>query len=466
MTMTLAKPMAFEEGNMLYLVAPVTPHAPSANEIEEYAFGKSVISQLQSQAPSEHIAWFGGHYVEADRPNLNGAMWLGKELAIASLTPVMMPVTVMHDPRTAVGVIAHAALRTPEKDQVPRNKIETALATWKHRFPEAVAEAEHNHAQGTLMQSMECLAPSYDCSVCGMHFVKLPEGKEQANWCDHLKASHPSGGYTASADAENDNASRILRGVTFTGTGLIFGSRGAKGADPEANLEAFQEEVAEFHARAHRDTKHTPKKPTSKSRSSRKMEIEQAEYDRIIREREEAQRTAAEATKERDEAKSTAEAAEAAKVAAEAKATAAEEAKEAAEAEKTKLEEQANRATLATTRFESLGSAFREKIDGMPTTKGNLLKDAEVMADEAWDKRLGEVEETTGIKRDAKKDGSSDEDGNGDEQANKNGLFDREEVARFQGGSDGDGGGKKEPTVTERRSVMAGLTKPPAKAKQ
>jgi hypothetical protein len=33
---------------------------------------------------------------------------------------MLMPVTVMHDPRTAVGTIADVKLLTPEKDGVPR----------------------------------------------------------------------------------------------------------------------------------------------------------------------------------------------------------------------------------------------------------------------------------------------------------------------------------------------------------
>src|SRR4051812_38114342 len=105
MPAVITKPTAFEQGDHLYIVAPVVPATPTDAEIEEYAFGKDLVAQMKGHAPNEMLAWFGGHYVEADRPNLNGAMWLAEDLAIASLSPVMMPVTVMHDPRTAVGVI-------------------------------------------------------------------------------------------------------------------------------------------------------------------------------------------------------------------------------------------------------------------------------------------------------------------------------------------------------------------------
>ena len=88
---------------------------------------------------------------------------------------------------TAVGLIADARLHTPEANGVPRAKITTALALWKHLFPEAVEEAMPNYCEGTLMQSMECLAPAYEFGTRGVRFHKLPQGAERANWRAHLK---------------------------------------------------------------------------------------------------------------------------------------------------------------------------------------------------------------------------------------------------------------------------------------
>lgn len=469
--MPLQKPYAFQRGDRLYLVAPVVPHTPTEQEIEEYAFGKSVVDELRRGAPNPHIAWFGGHYVEGDRPNRNGAMWLTEDLLIASLTPMMMPVTVMHDPRTAVGCIAHAELLlADEEKQRPRSKIETALACWRHRFPEAVAEAEHNHGQGTLMQSMECLAPRYECSECRMAFVKLPKGAEEANWCDHLKASNPGAGYhsrsgASSAHEQNRNASRILRGVTFTGTGLIFGSRGAVGADPEANLESFQEEIAEFHDKAHHDSTYrsTPKKKsksTASTRGARTMEIEDREYAELVA-----------AKQERDGLKPRVEnlEAEAAKVpdltkkveSLEAEVASEKEKREAAEAKVKEAEETANAQKLRDERWEKFGSAFTAKLDTMPTTKANLLQDAATLDEEAWSKRLAEVKESTGVDPEADKEGKEKNGGSDKENA----IFSREEVAKFGGGGNGGNGGgePKEPTLAQRSATMGKLFAPPAK---
>ena len=180
----------FEDGDHLYLQTPVQKITPTDAEIEEYAFSSAV----KAKAPNQNIVWFRGRYVEADRANRNGAQWSANELAIKSLTPMLMPVTVMHDPRTAVGTIADVKHLTPQRDGIARPRIDTVLALWGHRFPEAVAEAERNAEAGTLMQSMECYSPWYECSVCHTVFHKLPGGAEQAMWCEHLAASRPSGG--------------------------------------------------------------------------------------------------------------------------------------------------------------------------------------------------------------------------------------------------------------------------------
>ena len=86
----------------VYLTTPLTIASPSEGEIEEFAFASAV----RSKAPNEDIGWLQGRYVEAGKANLNNAMWLSNELAVKAMTPMLMPVTVMHDPPTAVGTIS------------------------------------------------------------------------------------------------------------------------------------------------------------------------------------------------------------------------------------------------------------------------------------------------------------------------------------------------------------------------
>jgi hypothetical protein len=416
--------IVFERDERVYLVAPVAPFEPSPDEIEEFAFAEG----LRQMAPNQNLVWMRGQYVEADNPNDNGAMWASDELAIKSLTPMFMPVTVMHNPRTAVGLIADTTLRTREADGVPRSRIDTTLGLWKHRFPDVVEEAMANYEAGTLMQSMECLPAYYDCADCGKRYPKLPGGAEKANWCAHLRGE------------ESAKAVRRLGNVTFTGTGLIFGTRGARGALASAHLEVFQDEVAEFHAQSH-TTSRTRRRPAVDT-----IEIKRDEYDKL---KADAGRTVElekkvsaledTAAKVSDLEKSV-ENMETAKVAAE---NERDEAKSKLEV----AEENARAQGLAKERLAKLGKGFTDKLGEF--TRGRLEEQAGLLKEEEWDARLQELEETAKVKRDDGADASQEDDD----------TFTREETARSQLGGGGNGGNGSEPSAASRRSVVAGLVK-------
>lgn len=417
------QPHVFEDGDRIYLVAPVTPFEVRDEQVDEYAAANPLLADLKRKAPNENLLWLQGNYVEADNPNANGHEWTANELSIKSLTPMFCPVTVMHDPTTAVGVIADVALRTPEADKVPRSRIESVMAIWAHRFPEIAAETMHNYEAGTLMQSMECQAPYYSCGECGQTFHKLAHGAESKNWCAHL--------------SESANARRILGGVTFTGTGLIFGSRGARGAYSEANLEvAVKEEIVAAHQELHERAS----KPSRKKRSV--MDIEQDKYDELM-----ARPTRDElkaATDDRDklreekaEAVKAAEAAEIAKKAAEDEVATLTKAKEEAE-------ETARAADLATERTGKLGKAFK---DALPETVSKRLDEqAKSLSEDDWEARLAELEELTSKKR--------DEGGQSTTTATDSSTVTTEETASANLG----GGGSAAPaSEVKRASVIGGL---------
>jgi hypothetical protein len=447
-----------EHGDHIYIQAPVVQHQPDENEIKALTYGQAVTAAAdrleapKKAAPNPKILWLQGRYVEADNANRNGDQWTAGDLAIKALTPVYMPITVMHDFRTAVGTIADTALRLPKDNpDVPRARIETVLAVWKHRFPDIAEEALVNAQQGTLMQSMECISPAYDCSVCGQVYARLPKGAERDQWCAHLRGE---------ATAEDGRAAaRILRNVTFTGTGLIFGTRGARGAYPEAHLEV--EALAELHAKAHSEKAHKPQRST---RRKNVMEIEDARYAELIAAEEKAKRLP-EIEQAKTEAEQKAEKEEAARIKAEGERD--EEKKRADKAEET-----ANQSALRDERLGKLGSAFTAKLDKTETMKKRLHSQAAVMSDEDWTERLEEVAEALGVKPDAKlndKGGGKDEPSGGggtdDDETAGDDLFDKEVVARAGVGVGSGGGEPTAPSVQSRQSVIGGLARPKAPAK-
>lgn len=384
----LTKSTVFERGDHVYIVSPVSPFDPSEAQMQEFAFAQ----ELMAQAPNPAIKWLQGQYVEAEAKNQNGQVWATEELAIKSLTPMMMPVTVMHDQATAVGVIADTKLLVPERDNVPRARIDNTLAIWAHRFKDVAEEIDANYEAGTLMQSMECVSPFYNCGECGQLFHKLPGGAERANWCSHLMEGAGFG-------------ARILGNVVFTGTGLIFGTRGKEGANPNAHLDVFQDEVAEFHEKVHRDAGRPRKKQKRQDKPRRKTSMAETEIGvdeyaelkgRPTRdELAAAEKRATEAEEAAAKARTASEEAETAKTKAET------ERDEKAAALKT-LEDEAAATKLRDERFEALGTGFVAKLGD--TTRSNLREDAGKMDEEAWGKRITELEELSGVKRDLKAD--------------------------------------------------------------
>lgn len=430
----LDKPTMWEKGDMLYIVAPLTPVVPESAEVQEFAFAQ----ELQRMAPNGNLMWLRGQYVEADIPNRNGQVWTSDELSIKSLTPMLMPVTVMHDERTAVGTIADARLVLPsEVATISRARIDTTLALWKHRFPEICEEAQFNYEQGCLMQSMECHAPQYSCGECGQIYQKLPGGAEQEKWCAHLSES-------------SGPPARILGNVVFTGTGLIFGTRGAEGADSKAHLEVFQEEVAEFHERSHRDSgksKTRNQKPRRKRTSMDPIEISREEYAELQRRPKPDE--LAKANTERDEAIAERDEAVSAKEAAEIAQKKAEDERDEAKKALTEAEEQANAAKLSEERMSKLGKGFLDKLP--ESIKDRLPEQAKSLKDEDWSARVTELAELTGVKPD---EGAKP----GDEKDEKGETFTKDEVANSQFGSGGSNGDTpNEPSEAERGSVMRGL---------
>jgi hypothetical protein len=445
-----------EFGDHIYITTPVSLYVPEAAEIETFAFAENV----KTLAPNPNILWLKGQYVEADAPNRNGDEWTAGELTIKALTPVLMPVTVMHNLASAVGTIADAKLLTPQADQVPRARIDTMLALWAHRFPEIAAETKVNAQQGTLMQSMECLSPYYDCSLCGQMLHR--HAKWEQEWKGHV-AGHP-----ADVAISGRSAARILRNVTFSGVGLIFGTRGARGAMPSAHLEV--EELAALHREAHSGT------TAKRSRRANTVDIDDTKYEALV---------AAKADGESKVGTLTAEVAAKDKTieTLEAKVVTLEAAKTKAEGEAETAKETARVAAMRDERMTGLGTGFRAKLDKLETTSKLVAAQAAKYTDEEWAARLTELEETLAIKRDAKLDAAAapkldadgkpiadpklDADGKPIVDATAGLLFDRSDVAASAvttATAEVTAGETTEPSLATRQSVMGGLVKRPARA--
>lgn len=187
------------------------------------------------------------------------------------------------------------------------------------------------------------------------------------------------------------------------------------------------------------------------------MTIARTEYDRLVRERDDAvaaKSTTEEALRTAETEKAQAvkdlETTEAAKVAAETEVAS-------LKTQITGFEEKASKDELASERLGALGSAFKAKL-GEKTTE-RLTKQAAELSEEDWASRLDELEEITETKSDAKADG---DEGTGDETASRKGgsEFSDDEVSRARVARRGAAEGQQTPEL--RSSVIGKLTRPAA----
>lgn len=454
-----------EYGDRVFFISPLqVVDEPSPAEFETFAFQKQLeatpgLESLRDKAPNPHILWLRGQYVEADNANANGDMWTEGDLTIASLTPNLMPVTVMHDFSSSVGLIADARLLTPNEHGVPRARIETLLAIWAHRYPQVAEEVKINSQQGSLAQSMECLSASYACSSCGMVFQRQPQMAEKAQWCDCLQ------GKTA------ERGNRMLLNTAFSGVGLIFGTRGARPAFKDAKLEVA--ELAAAHHELHQAI--TPRSVVPQ------IQVDQQEYEATVAKAAKADGLTTQvrdlsASKEALEVKVTELEPVAAKVPdlelVAAKVPDLETRVEEAEAEKIKAEEDAatekaradaaeeetNKQTLRDERIEALGEGFKNRLEKAPTTKTRLHEQAANLSDEDWKARLDELKETLGVDPEAP---ASAED------LTRVGLFTEEQVARAGLSPAIEATASTTSDAARRKSAVSGLArafnKPPQK---
>lgn len=457
-----------ELGDQIYIQSPVGLYTPESTEIETFAFA----DEVKRLAPNPKIMWLQGRYVEADKANANGDEWSAGEIALKKLTPTLMPISVMHDLRAAVGTIANTRLRLPsEEADVPRARLETTMALWAHRFPEVAEEAKVNAGQGTLMQSMECIASSYECSICGQLYQYASDRSDKKLWCSHLKGE-------VDASGTLQKGARRLRSVVFTGTGLIFGTRGARGAYSEAHLEV--EALADFHAKARSDKKQKQKSPKPRRRTN-VMEIEDKDYQALVAEKSAAEAKVTELTASVQEKDKDLEAAEAAKVKAEEERDKEKTAREAAE-------ETARVAALASERIEALGAGFTAKLAKLEATNKKVQTQAGTLSDDEWNERIAELEETLDVKRDAAADAedepqikklmsegktraeaeaivkksSEEKNENAADETTAGLLFDRSDAAAAEitASTRSTNGAGTAPSKEARRSVVGGLIKP------
>ena len=136
--------------------------------------------------------YFVGSYVEADNPNRNRQFWTHDALKASKDTIINSPVNWAHQGRRVIGHYVDAEMMYPlaegaSQDDPANPFIESLGVLYKAYFPHEVALLEHAYEEGTLFQSMECVAKTVTCggaSGCGKEFAY--SGPKHTSYCECL----------------------------------------------------------------------------------------------------------------------------------------------------------------------------------------------------------------------------------------------------------------------------------------
>lgn len=154
------------------------------------------------------LKWIVGNYVEADRANRNGQYWSLDDLRMKGSTVNYAPMNIGHNKRKPVGAYVASEMIYPTSAE-ENPYIETVAAMWRSLFPEQYASIQEAYEEGSLFQSMECVADSVTCvgtdDACGNTFDYV--GPFSPTYCEHI---------------QNHSAAKQFDNPTFTGGGLII----------------------------------------------------------------------------------------------------------------------------------------------------------------------------------------------------------------------------------------------------
>ena len=141
--------------------------------------------------------------------NKNKDTFTKEELASAEKTPKHKPIDWQHTDRI-IGVMLDSSYNEGAYDEASGDILEDDYleidgVIYKYKFPAYAAEMTKRHEEDDLLFSMEVWFEEAECSVCGGRFAS------SADYCEHLQGRM----------MEGSTASRILRGLTFGGAGVV-----------------------------------------------------------------------------------------------------------------------------------------------------------------------------------------------------------------------------------------------------
>lgn len=158
--------------------------------------GRTIITAplREVAAINQGFTYLRGRYVEADSPNLNGAMWTTEDLQMGAPTVAGGPLNWLHQDHKIIGALVDGSLQPGREaaDDEPAigNHIVSDAVLWSFLFPNETHAIGKAAADGTAFFSMECLSRAVACvdtpdrPGCGEEFSYADYDANKA--CEHL----------------------------------------------------------------------------------------------------------------------------------------------------------------------------------------------------------------------------------------------------------------------------------------
>jgi len=142
-------------------------------------------ASVRETAGTPFFTRISGDYVEANKPNRNGAMWTSQGLEVGVATVANGPLNWLHEEKHIIGCITDANL-VGATDQAD-DHISVDGVMWSWLWPAETAMLKASSERNSLYLSMECVSESVICvDGCGETFpheqAMLGDGV-----CEHVR---------------------------------------------------------------------------------------------------------------------------------------------------------------------------------------------------------------------------------------------------------------------------------------
>lgn len=163
---------------------------------------REMAAEYEKAAGNDQLMHVTGRFVEAEKPNANGAFWDTNDLDFGELTPIHASVNFLHKPRHIIGTFTESKLYRPPLSVVreaaaapQRPFLGVNAVIWRELFPYESRMIEMAASARQLFWSMECKSRTIRCenaadgsrAGCGAEYPFEQVFVRPQTVCEHLR---------------------------------------------------------------------------------------------------------------------------------------------------------------------------------------------------------------------------------------------------------------------------------------